>query len=769
PQTPNSELPNDHFDWNWTQVPKDFDPQPQPSKGLLDLDNSLSNPPTTNSLALHNSIAHGDFSDPIKLNYPIVHLADIEASVAVEVSTVTKPTTSNPSSEHQNRTQTKLGEKEFTLFLQLCTQLQKHVTFAAETTSDSATSECRIQRSCLQEMLGDIDSSCNALFGVYGQGVVSRHAAQSIEAVDHASVSLVTAIIFKVFQVCDTVLSCKELKNQGLMDLFLQKRLDFNLMQARIVMSKIDELTQGGSTVSRTVALVASYVETKFKAPFSKGSVKVSKRSAATPFQARSILYDGFRVTVIKKRPVLRYTEHQSNMAIVQSFDVPDVDQPTMIRPLKLCHGTEVEDGSTATPAKILGIIYKYRLTKAADAHDRWVEGTPKFLDIIDNFVRKAKPVQMCMPAFPFKSANKVYKVLGALPDRAEEAALEYMNTMCAEINAIYRPGAKLLVVSDGLVYNDLLTIPDREVWAYGQELRAMSAKRFPHIEFSRLRQLVAIDLPEQLDEVTYVANATNFRRALLTQFGRDGLDVHTLIQENEDTRLTFCGHSRFLTNDLRYIFPKSELRGSNQYKRDVKFLAREMIRRGFAFAAAIKHNFPDHLRLSIHQSTGEHKISLSLLPTKTSYTTPWMCAIAYAADGTLTSAPKGDFEHDHKYQLVHRDGRPSHFVERSESALSVLGDATGSKLNRANGSDPVKVNGSEGKGKTGGPPCEYCGKATHGVERCFDKYPHLAPKWVREKMASTMGNSTVSAGTAEKENAEDTGNGNGSGGVGRT
>lgn len=109
-----------------------------------------------------------------------------------------------------------------------------------------------------------------------------------------------------------------------------------------------------------------------------------------------------------------------------------------------------------------------------------------------------------------------------------------------------------------------------------------MSAKRFPHIEFSRLRQLVVIDLPERLDEVTYVANATNFRRALLTQFGRDGLDVHKLIQENEDTRLTFCGHSRFLTNDLRYIFPKSELRGSNQYKRDVKFIAREMIRRGF-------------------------------------------------------------------------------------------------------------------------------------------------------------------------------------------
>ncbi|KAL9002748.1 MAG: hypothetical protein Q9188_004336 [Gyalolechia gomerana] len=451
-----------------------------------------------------------------------------------------------------------------------------------------------------------------------------------------------------------------------------------------------------------------------------------------------------------------------------------------MIRPLKLGHGSGVEDDSTAMSAKILSIIYKYRLTKAADAHDRWVEGTPKFLDIIENFVRQAKSIQMCMPAFPFKSANKVYKVLGTLPDRAEEAALEYMNTMCAEIKAIYSPGAKLLVVSDGLVYNDLLTIPDREVWAYGQELRAMSAKRFPHIEFSRLRQLVVIDLPEQLDEVTYVANATNFRRALLTQFGRDGLDVHKLIQENEDTRLTFCGHSRFLTNDLRYIFPK---RGDLY----VTFLFSHSLPSSFtifstllpipyrrtidsfktpttdtlhqqAFAAAIKHNFPDHLRLSIHQSTGEHKISLSLLPTKTSYTTPWMCAIAYSADGTLTSAPKGDFEDDRKYQLVHRAGRPSHFEERSASELTALGEVIGNELNRsANGGWGDKaINGTvAGKGKTGG-PCEYCGKATHAVERCFDKHPHLAPKWVREKIASTTTSNTTTmkttTGTEGKE-----------------
>ncbi|KAL8936439.1 MAG: hypothetical protein Q9216_004925 [Gyalolechia sp. 2 TL-2023] len=264
PQTPTSELPNDQFDWNWTLPAKDFD-HPQRSIGLLDLDTSLSNIPTINSFALHSSITDKVFSDPAKIDFH-THLADAPTFLAREMSTLAQPSTSTAPSEHESKTGTKLGDKEFSTFLQLCTTLQKYVAFVAEMDSQSATSEISTARPGLEDMLGDIDRSCNVIFGVYGQSVTSRSTAPLIEHLDHASISLVTALIFKIFQVCDVVLSSKELKNQGLMDLLLQKRLDFNLMQARIVMSKIDELTQGGCAVSRSVAMVASYVETKFKA-----------------------------------------------------------------------------------------------------------------------------------------------------------------------------------------------------------------------------------------------------------------------------------------------------------------------------------------------------------------------------------------------------------------------------------------------------------------------------------------------------------------------
>jgi hypothetical protein len=64
--------------------------------------------------------------------------------------------------------------------------------------------------------------------------------------------------------------------------------------------------------------------------------------------------------------------------------------------------------------------------------------------------------------------------------------------------------------------------------------------------------------------------------------------------------------------------------------------------------------------------STGEHKLSLSLLPTDSSYTTPWHCAVAFRADGTLTSGPKAVFDADADLDLVYEDGRPSYYRQKA-------------------------------------------------------------------------------------------------------
>lgn len=56
----------------------------------------------------------------------------------------------------------------------------------------------------------------------------------------------------------------------------------------------------------------------------------------------------------------------------------------------------------------------------------------------------------------------------------------------------------------------------------------------------------------------------------------------------------------------------------------------------------------------------------MSLLNTKTGYTTPWHCSVALLADGEWVSAPMGDFQKDPRLELVYENGRPSYFKEKN-------------------------------------------------------------------------------------------------------
>ncbi|GFF76268.1 hypothetical protein IFM47457_04106 [Aspergillus lentulus] len=314
----------------------------------------------------------------------------------------------------------------------------------------------------------------------------------------------------------------------------------------------------------------------------------------------------------------------------------------------------------------ILDIILEYALNKFDPVQDRLDGAANNFLPIIDRFVAAGTRIEACLPAFPFKSANKVYKVLGSLPDTAEELALDRLNTMCARVREVYPPGLQVTIISDGIIYNDLLCISDQDTWAYGEALRKMAAqKQFKYIVFSRIKDLLDIPLPEKMSEIVYVANCTTFRRLLLNKYGRVGLDIDHEIASNPDTKLTYLGYKRFLESDLKYIFPRGAHRSAHSYKRDCKYIAKQMLIRGDAFAQAIRTSFPNYLRLSIHESVASTKLSISLLNTKTGFTTPWHCSVAQLADGEWISAPMGEFSKDDRLELVYADGRPSHFREQ--------------------------------------------------------------------------------------------------------
>ncbi|KAJ6097001.1 hypothetical protein N7486_007747 [Penicillium sp. IBT 16267x] len=357
-------------------------------------------------------------------------------------------------------------------------------------------------------------------------------------------------------------------------------------------------------------------------------------------------------------------------MAPLEIYSCKSIETP----PHNYVRPDEIPLGDSLLPAHklkgisqlILDVFLANALNKFEYSKDHLEGSQNGFLAVITRYVVKGERIQACLPAFPFKSANKVYKVLGRLPDKAEELALERLNMLCLRIQEIYAPGAEIVIISDGITYNDLLCISDQETWMYGEALRKIVVEKgFNNISFSRIRDLLDFPLPEELNEIVYVANCTTFRRLLLNKYGKDNLDIDHEIATNPDTKLTYLGYKRFLESDLQYIFPRGENRSAHSYKRDCKYVAKQMLTRGYAFAAAIQNAFPDHLRLSIHESICGTKLPISLLNTKTGFTTPWHCSVAQLADGVWVSGPKGEFSQDGRLELVYVDGKPSHYREK--------------------------------------------------------------------------------------------------------
>lgn len=76
----------------------------------------------------------------------------------------------------------------------------------------------------------------------------------------------------------------------------------------------------------------------------------------------------------------------------------------------------------------------------------------------------------------------------------------------------------------------------------------------------------------------------------------------------------------------------------------------------------------------------------MSLLNTRTGFTTPWHCCVALTATGEWTSAPKGEYLKDPNMKIIHENGRPSYFQEFANSNES--GQKAGTKTLEAKSSE---------------------------------------------------------------------------------
>ncbi|KAJ2901404.1 pyoverdine/dityrosine biosynthesis protein [Zalerion maritima] len=311
-----------------------------------------------------------------------------------------------------------------------------------------------------------------------------------------------------------------------------------------------------------------------------------------------------------------------------------------LLTQLRLCVATKqsshkVTSSNTASITTEIVDLFDTKL-RYAGVNDQWnTTGREFFTARVCHFVEQGIQLELCLPAFPCKSSN-TDKVLGALPDRGEMMALEWLHSFVEAVEQIYSPGAKLWIVSDGHVFSDCIGADDGKVDAYTARLKELNHRisKSGRIGFKSLADIFSLssntssipisDLAQHLNlpEIPHhvatdiAAEAELCRRILMSGSHADRQTVRRRIEGQDKSILAlYRGFSRFMLEDLE-LHPATKVLSKTKRRKIATAVGFEMILRNQAYSNLVEMIFPNHIRLSIHASRVRTTSSLSTLAT---------------------------------------------------------------------------------------------------------------------------------------------------------
>jgi len=306
-------------------------------------------------------------------------------------------------------------------------------------------------------------------------------------------------------------------------------------------------------------------------------------------------------------------------------------------------------DEATPTALRILQLLFRSRRLQHPGESCARVPCLACFaphLQAVRAFIEQQKPIVFVLPAFPAKSPNP-RKVLGSLPDLAEQMALRFLHSLGQQIARIYAPGARIIICSTGRVLGDLVSVPDEAVTAYGQELESLmqglggsalelfSLEHALHGNFEKMRGRLTARYADPLEQVR--------ERAL----------------QEPRIRALFNGLHRLLLEDEGALHPE---RSPTKALVRSKELACRILQRTTAWSRIIEERYPEAVRLSVYpQEAHAEQLGLSLVRTQDPWLTPWHGVLLEQGE-VLTLVRRHEAERLNA-SLVWRDERPSHFV----------------------------------------------------------------------------------------------------------
>lgn len=143
------------------------------------------------------------------------------------------------------------GDTGFLALLQHCGQLQRLILAPDGPTPEDDPHHTPEQDDALGhlgDMLECVDASCNLMLRMCDGSGPARSGSGAPQPLDLASLSLVMAVVCKVLQACGICMRHPGMRASSIKGMLLQKKLDLNITQVRVVVAHVEQAGQGGPT-----------------------------------------------------------------------------------------------------------------------------------------------------------------------------------------------------------------------------------------------------------------------------------------------------------------------------------------------------------------------------------------------------------------------------------------------------------------------------------------------------------------------------------------
>lgn len=225
-----------------------------------------------------------------------------------------------------------------------------------------------------------------------------------------------------------------------------------------------DELRNHWSAISAAIAL--SPLQSSLLPPNTRGAERPPYTSPSLSTTIKSLIkvntiHQGEELTVYESRE--RGHDEAVLGVILRQHHSTDIESDHVLTSLLLSNislFTSVPPrDNTEDLTNAIVDLFDTRL-RYITVDDKWrSQGRDFFFQRVYEFVQRREKLEFCLPAFPCKSSNPE-KVLGDMPDRGEQVALEHLDSFLDALEKIYQSGAKLYIVSDGHVFSDCSKLP---------------------------------------------------------------------------------------------------------------------------------------------------------------------------------------------------------------------------------------------------------------------------------------------------------------------